>query len=386
MKFIKIVFVLIFIYGGLFAQQNSPRILSPEILDGNFVMFRLNAPDASNVKLRGTMLSDYAGVEMKRNEQGIFEHRIGPLEPDIYVYTFNVDGINTLDPANSVVVRDGSHIESRLWIPGDLSELYDVNEVPHGNVVALWYQSPTFGMQRRMMVYTPPGYENSDKKYPVLYLLHGGGGDEEAWISRGRANYIMDNLIALGKSEPMIVVMPNGSVGQQAAPADRQAVPASQSVNPMDRNSMMSGKYEKSLVDDIIPFIEKNYRVKNDANNRALAGLSMGGLHVMNTFMAQPDMFAYINVMSSGWFIDNKEMYDNGDKRLAEIGPDLNKYVKILHFTQGGPEDIAYKNGEEMLKIFDKNKIVHEFSERPGGHSWNVWRKDLKDFAPRLFK
>ena len=271
-------------------------------------------------------------------------------------------------------------------VPGKLTELYDVNDVPHGNVTAVWYQSPTFGMQRRMIVYTPPGYENSSKSYPVLYLLHGGGGDEDAWISRGRANYVIDNLIAMGKVEPMIVVIPNGSVNQQAAPTDRPASTNTQPSNTIDRTSMFSGIYEKSLVNDIIPFIENSYRVKTDANSRALAGLSMGGLHVMNTFMAQPDMFAYINVMSSGWFIDNKEMYANGDNRLAEITPILNKVVRYLHFTQGGPEDIAYKNGLEMLKVFDKNKIFYEFSERTGGHSWNVWRKDLIDFVPKLFK
>lgn len=375
MKIIKTTIVLLFIFGGLYGQQNVPRIISPEIIEDNSVIFRMQAPEASVVLLRGTMLSDYSGMEMKKNDQGIFELQVGPLESDIYVYTFDVDGVNTLDPSNNIVVRDGSRHENRLMVPGRLTELYDVNEVPHGNVTAVWYHSPAFGIQRRMNVYTPPGYENSSNSYPVLYLLHGGGGDEEAWISRGRANYILDNLIASGEVEPMIVVMPNGSVGQQAAPNDRSS-----------NNTTVSGNFEISLINDIIPFIEKNYRVETDANNRALAGLSMGGLHVMNTFMAEPEMFAYINVMSSGWFIDNKEMYENGDKRLAEIAPTLNKNVIFLLFTQGGPEDIAYNNGAEMLKVFEKNNIEFEFSERSGGHSWNVWRKDLKDFVLKLFK
>jgi len=144
--------------------------------------------------------------------------------------------------------------------------------------------------------------------------------------------------------------------------------------------------FVKDFVNDLIPYIQSNYNVYTDADHRALAGLSMGGLEVLESFMAEPDMFAYINVMSSGWFANNKEMYESGDKRLAEIGATLNKTVKYLIFTQGGPEDIAYNNGKEMLKIFDKNGIKYEFSEMPGGHSWIVWRQDLKNFAPELFK
>ncbi len=381
-----VLFLMFVIFCVVNAQQQQIKIVSPEVLNDNSVIFRLNAPDARTVKLGGTMNPNYTQLEMTKNQEGIFEIKIGPLKPDMYVYTFNVDGVTCIDPSNNVVVRDGSHIENRLMVPGELTDLYDVKDVPHGQLTSVWYPSPTMKMTRRMFVYTPPGYENSSKKYPVLYLLHGGGGDEEAWISRGRANYIMDNLIAQGKAEPMIVVIPNGSIAQEAAPNERPLTSNTQTTTALDMNSMFSGSYEKSIVNDIIPFIEKNYRVKTDANNRALAGLSMGGLHVTNTFMANPDMFGYINVMSSGWFIDNKEMYEKGDKRLAEIAPTLNKTVKYLRFTQGGPEDIAYNNGKEMLKVFDKHKIKYEFSEMPGGHSWNVWRKDLKDFAPELFK
>ena len=381
-----IFFVMLLALIQLNAQQRPTPVVSPEVQDDNSVIFRLRAPDAQSVKLGGTMNAGYAQLDMTKNEEGIFEIHIDAVEPDMYVYTFIVDGVSILDPANNVVVRDGSHIESRLMIPGELTDLYDAKDVPHGNVSAIWYSSPVFGMSRRMMVYTPPGYEKSSESYPVLYLLHGGGGDEEAWTDRGRANYILDNLIAQGKAEPMIVVMPNGSSGQQAAPNDRPYEAFTQTTNVLDRTSMYSGKYEESLVKDIIPFIEENYRVAKDANHRALAGLSMGGLHVSNTFMANPDMFAYINVMSSGWFTSDKEMYEKGDKRLAEIAPTLNKTVKYLRFTQGGPEDIAYNNGKAMLEVFDKNKIRYEFSEMPGGHSWNVWRKDLKDFAPKLFK
>ncbi len=184
----------------------------------------------------------------------------------------------------------------------------------------------------------------------------------------------------------MIIVMPNGSTGQQAAPNHRPISSDTQTTTIIDRSARYSGRFEESLVNDIIPYVEENYRVIANANNRGLAGLSMGGLHVTNTFMAQPDMFGYINVMSSGWFTTDEEMYASGDKRLAEIAPTLNSTIKYLRFTQRGPEDIAYDNGIELLKVFDRNNITYEFSEMPGGHSWNVWRKVLKDFVPQIFK
>lgn len=377
-------FSLCFSGGNGFAQQRTQKVISPEVKSDGTVIFRLYAPEAKTVKVTGDFLNPMKPVDMVKKDT-IFELKVGPLASDTYVYTYNVDGVKLLDPANPNVVRDGNNIESRLMIPGEwVDKTLATRDVPHGNVSAVWYDSPVLGMKRRMIIYTPSGYYSTKESYPVLYLLHGGGGDEEAWISRGRANYILDNLIADGKAKPMIVVMPNGSIGQDAAPNER-----AKTLKPMaglDMNSMNSGQFEKSLANDIIPFVEEHYRVTTDADHRALAGLSMGGLHVTNTFMANPEMFSCINVMSSGWFISDKSMYEKGDKRLAEIAPVLKKTVKYLRFTQGGPEDIAYKNGMEMLKVFDKNGIKYEFSETPGGHSWNVWRKDLFNFVPKIFK
>lgn len=390
MKEITCLFMYLFLVipSFVFAQQQSQPapVISPEVQPDNSVIFRLRAPDTKTVQLTGTMTPGHSNLDMVKNKDGIFEITVGPYESDYYGYNFIADGVLILDPSNNMVVRDGSYRENRLIIPGKLTDLYDVKDVPHGKLTAVWYPSPTFGMQRRMMIYTPYEYENSSKSFPVLYLLHGGGGDEEAWVSQGHANYIFDNLIAQGQVEPTIVVIPNGSVGQQAAPNDRSSASDTKTNNSIDRRSMFSGKYEESLANDIIPYIEKNYKVVKDANHRALAGLSMGGLHVLNTFMAHPDMFGYINVMSSGWFTTDKEFYKDGDKRLSEIALTLNKTVRCLRFTQGGLSDIAYNNGKEMLKVFDKNKIKYEFSEMLGGHSWNVWRKDLKDFAPKMFK
>ncbi len=381
--------ILFISLGFLQVLQAQPRPAppkNPEILANNAVLFRFRAPGADSVKLVGTLTPPYGIWPMQKKDNGIFEVTIGPLKPDMYVYTFQVDGVTSLDPGNPVVVRDGSRSENRLIIPGELSTLIDVQDVPHGKLSAIWYPSPTLGGQRRMLVYTPPGYDQSKEKYPVLYLLHGGGGDEEAWISQGRANYIMDNLLAPGKTKPMIIVLTNGVSTTEAAPGDRPLKSFDQNANVNLMQAMMNGKFETSVIKDVVPYIEKNYRVTANADHRALAGLSMGGLHVMNIFMAEPAMFSYINVMSSGWFITDKAMFENGDKRLSEISSDLNKHVKLLRFTQGGPADIAYKNGMEMLKVFEKNKVRFETGDTEGGHSWNVWRQDLISLAPRLFR
>jgi len=275
-----------------------------------------------------------------------------------YRYRFMVDGISVYDPKAHDAYKTSAMIDVT---PDGEKEFFAVRkDVPHGAVSAIQYYSKTTNTMRNMQVWTPPGYNVSNKKLSVFYLIHGGGDSELAWPGVGRAGIIMDNLLAEGKCKEMIVVMPDGG---------------------MDVNMFVN-----DFVNDIIPYIESNYNVYTDAGHRALAGLSMGGLEVLESFMAHPDMFGYINVMSSGWFVNNKEMYENGDKRLAEIAPTLNETVKYLIFTQGGPEDIAYANGKQMLKVFDKNGIKYDFSEMPGGHSWLVWRNDLKNFAPNLFK
>lgn len=275
----RLIFVICTLFYTLLSGQapKEKSLLSPEVLDGNSVIFRLSAPKATSVKLMGTMLTDYAGVEMTKNSEGVFEITIDTLAPDMYVYTFLVDGIKILDPNNKITVRDGAYIESRLMILGDQTDLYDVKEVPHGKVSAIWYQSKTLGMSRRCMVYTPPGYDASKDSYPVLYLLHGAGGDEEAWISRGRANYIMDNLIAQGKSKPMIVVIPNGNASATSAPGETPlSLLAEQNKEVLASPQAMVGeKIPEALINDLIPFIESNYRVKANRDNRALVGLSI---------------------------------------------------------------------------------------------------------------
>jgi enterochelin esterase family protein len=233
----------------------------------------------------------------------------------MYVYTYIVDGVKMLDPSNRVVVRDGGYIESRLMIPGEMADLIDVKDVPHGRVTSVWYPSPACGMNRRMIVYTPPDYEKNKKKYPVLYLLHGGGGDEEAWISRGRANYILDNLIAAEKAEPMIIVITNGIPSVAAAPGDRPlSTLLTSTASPA---AMTSGKFEESMTEDIIPFVEKNFRVIPDPDHRALAGLSMGGYHTQKITNANPGKFMYIGVWSMGLY--NLFGQYNREEHIAQL-------------------------------------------------------------------
>ena len=385
MKSLQIAFTLLFTFTGLFAQRNAPRIISPEIQEDNSVIFRLLAPEASNVKLRGTMFSDFSGKEMIKNEKGVFEIIIDPLESDIYVYTFSVDGVTTLDPSNNIVVRDGSHIESRLMIPGEKVDLYDVKDVPHGRLSAVWYKDKVLGMTRRCMIYTPPGYDNSNEKYPVLYLLHGAGGDEEAWISRGRANYILDNLIALGKAEPMIVVIFNGNVLATSAPGETPlALRIEQNNATMATPGAMVGeKVPASIVEVLVPFVEANFRVKANRENRALAGLSMGGYQTQKTTNLYPDMFNYIGVMSMGHYGQFGNY--NKEEHVAQLKA-LEKADPALYWIGCGKTDFLYQSVLELLKLYDEIGFSHIYRESEGGHSWNNWRLYLSEFAPMLFK
>ncbi len=385
MKSLQIAFALLFTFTGLFAQRNTQQIISPEIQEDNSVIFRLLAPEASNVKLRGTMFSDFSGKEMIKNDTGVFEIKIDPLESDIYVYTFSVDGVTTLDPSNNIVVRDGSHIESRLMIPGEDADLYDVKDVPHGRLSAVWYQDKVLCMTRRCMIYTPPGYDNSNEKYPVLYLLHGAGGDEEAWISRGRANYILDNLIAMGKAEPMIVVIFNGNALATSAPGETPlALRIEQNNATMATPGAMVGeKMPYSIVEVLVPFVEANFRVKADRENRALAGLSMGGYQTQKTTNLYPDMFNYIGVMSMGHYGQFGNY--NKEDHVAQLKA-LEKARPALYWLGCGETDFLYKSVLDLLKLYDEIGFSYIYRESEGGHSWNNWRLYLSEFVPLLFK
>lgn len=365
------------------AQRRASNVKTVEILPDNSVIFRLKAFDAKTVHVSGTWPLEYEYMIPLVKKDSVWEVKVGPLPSDMYEYEFVVNGIPTLDPNTNIVTRDGAYIQNRLMIPGPHADLFDVKSVPHGIVRSVWYPSPTLGTERRMHIYTPPGYDESKKKYPVLYLLHGGGGDEEGWVSRGRANYLLDNLIAAGKAEPMIIVITNGNPNTVAAPLDRTV--AQQAAAP-GIGSMASGKFEESLVKDVIPYVEKNYRVIADADHRALTGFSMGGYQTQNITNANPTKFKYIGVMSMGLF----------SSRMSDAKYDKAAHVKQLQAVQNaspkvywigmGTGDFLYSTVGKLKEVYDEAGLKYTYRENAGRHDWVSWRLYLSEFAPMLFK
>lgn len=361
--------------------RRGPRVVSPEIHQNNAVTFRLLAPDAGKVTISGNWMEGWGTqVDLTKGDSGIWSVTTEVLPPEFYTYSFFVNGVKTLDPVNPLVVRDGTRFENYLIVPGRESEVYTVKDVPHGVLSKVWYPSPTLGKNRRMYVYTPPGYFDSDEKYPVFYLLHGAGGDEDAWTTLGRTPYILDNLIAEGKAKPMIVVMTNGNAWSAAAPGEEPKT----DVTP-DFSQMPRGGFEKSLVNDVIPYIEKHYRVLTGKENRAIAGLSMGGMHTQNITNANPEMFDYIGVMSMGimnnprWGNYNEEEHKKQIKALQENG------VK-LYWIGCGKEDFLIESVNNLRNFYDDLGFKYEYMETPGGHTWTNWRIYLAELAPKLFK
>jgi enterochelin esterase family protein len=356
---------------------------SAEILPDNSVTFRLLSKDASSVEVSGDWMPGFGtSVPMVKNDTNLWTLTVGPLKPELYSYTFLIDGIRVIDPNNPLVKRDGTRNESMLLIPGEESDLYMVKNIPHGTLSKVWYESPTLKLNRRMYVYTPAGYEDSQTRYPVFYLLHGGGGDEDAWTTLGRTCQIMDNLISQGKAKPMIVVMPNGNPGQAAAFTDAFVNPSVSA--PYD---MGLGLFEESMVKDIIPYVESHYRVVADRDHRALAGLSMGGMQTLTLTGNYPYMFGYIGVMSMG-LVDVTTMGLKPD-------PDPDQDIKletlknsgyILYWIGVGKDDFLYKSVQSLRTALDKHGLKYTYRESTGGHSWANWRIYLSEFAPQLFR
>ena len=319
-------------------------------------------------------------VELAKGDSGIWSVKIEVLAPEFYTYTFNVNGVKTLDNLNPLVVRDGTRFENVIIVPGAASDVYTVKDVPHGTISKVWYPSPTLEKTRRMYIYTPPGYAGSTEKYPVLYLLHGAGGDEDAWTTLSRTPYILDNLIAAGKAKPMIVVMTNGNAWSSAAPGEEPKTEA----NP-DFTRMAQGGFEKSLVADVIPYVEKNYRVLTDKNNRAIAGLSMGGMHTQNISNANPGMFGYIGVMSMGLMNDSRWTTYNEEEHKKQLKALQDSGVK-LYWIACGKEDFLIEGVNNLRKLYDGMGFKYEYVETTGGHTWTNWRIYLAELSPKLFK
>lgn len=378
----------------MFAQQalwGTAPVVSPEIHDNNTVTFRFKAPKAVRVQLTGDFLPVQKNakfeapgiVDLKEGQEGVWEYTTPePLKPELYSYSFIVDGLRMNDPANVYLIRDVSTLTNVFIIGGDRADFYKVNPVPHGTVSRIWYDSPALGLERRMTVYTPAGYETSGKRYPVLYLLHGMGGDEEAWISLGRTAQILDNLIAQGKAKPMIVVMPNGNASQEAAPGEssRGMVPPT-----MQLPKTMEGSYEQAFP-EIVKFIDKNYRTIKSKSGRAIAGLSMGGFHSLHISKQYPDMFNYIGLLSAAIMPNKKEVsspiYENMEGKL-KVQFDKNP---ALYWIAIGKTDFLYKANEEYRKLLDEKGYKYTYYESDEGHIWKNWRIYLTEFVPMLFR
>ena len=417
------------------AGQDNGKLVSPEINPDNSVTFRFCAPDkdADEVILRGSFLprknflntgfGKEGKVEMDEKD-GVWTYTTGPLKSDIYTYSFTVDDDYTYsDPLNPNRVRDIADTLSYFVIPGKVADDYMERNVPHGTVQKVWYPSTLNGMQkRRMTVYLPAAYgSDTGKRFPVLYLLHGSGGDEDAWCESGRAVQILDNLIAQGRCKPMIVVMPNGNVDLAAAPGHDPAKPDQK---PYGNNtSSMFGKFESTFMHDIVDYVDANYRTEADKSHRAIAGLSLGGLHTLFVALNNPDDFDYVGLFSAQ---TTNAVGDSGEGgTIQQLGSAWNKLADVLPFLGKGrvgktlsgissDEMVIYENSDDKLKAFFKSdpelfyvavgrddfvKKLNDdlrkkldlidadyvYNETDGAHTWSNWRKYLVNFLPRLF-
>lgn len=379
-------------------QARSAKILSPEMLPQGRVTFRLLAPKAAEIMVEGNWPGG-RDLAMTKDASGLWSVTTTPLQPELWAYTFSVDGVRTLDPNNYNVARDGVGFMNTFLALSDQTAVFQAQRVPHGTLTEMWVPSSGISTPRRAFVYTPPGYEDSKTRYPVLYLLHGSGGDEDAWPTMGIANVIMDNLIAQGKAKPMIVVMPNAYWNEIASldiAGPRTAPPpgVGTNANPVTAAAPYAPN-EKDLVGDLIPFVDKHYRTIPNRDDRALAGLSMGAGITANVGFKRLDTFAYIGLLSSGAFRTTATSLPGaptGSAVIEKIDPGFftdpaatNKKLHLL-FISVGTEDPRLPSLTELEDQLHTRNINFVFKTYPGEHEWKVWRHSLVDMAPLLFR
>jgi enterochelin esterase family protein len=364
-------------------------------LPDNRVTFRIYAPQASEVTLFGDWILHGSGTggPLQKDDQGVWSITVGPLAPDFYMYTLTVDGVPTIDPENRAIKQGIGPLKNVLLVPGEEAKFEVTRAVPHGEVRIVWYNSPTLGGARSMRVYTPPEYDVSDEAYPVLYLIHGGGDDDRAWSTIGRAGFIMDNLLAAGKIKPMIVVMPNGHTrpprfNLRLTGADRTSPAA------IKARTEAIARYHDIFVEDlltsIMPLVEKRYRVLADRDHRAIAGLSMGGAETLRVAPSNLDKFAYIGVFSMGLQAGaHAGVNTDFEGRNADFFADpdrTNEMVKLFWIASGERDLIVTDGPRRLSETLTRHGIRHEFHETAGGHTWINWRRYLYDFAQLLFR
>ena len=384
--------IVVFAQEGSFAQQapqsqtpaatgrgrgrgQGPQVVSPEVLPDRRIAFRIVAAQAQNVRVTGTDIPVLAGGgrgaqpdtptpgTMKKAENGIWEAVVGPVPPGSYRYNFNVDGVAVIDPRNPLTSEANDNTWSLVHVPG--ADFMDTKPVPHGGVAEVLYYSNTLAKFRRLHVYTPPGYESGRDRLPVLYLLHGAGDSDDSWTTVGRAGFILDNLIAAKKAKPMLVVMTAGHTARGGS----------------------QDKFTDDFVMDVMPFVEKTYRVANGRNDRAIAGLSMGGSQTLDIAFDHLDKFAYIGVFSSAANLVGgargvswEQAHQAG---LADMN--LRKGLRLL-WLRTGSDDFLIANSRSTVEMLKKNGLNPVFMESAGGHTWLNWREYLNEFTPQLFR
>ncbi len=370
----KTLFLLFILAASLEAQPirrvNNPgdTLHSVRIRPDRRIQLSIYAPKATEVTVIGDFLTEYKALNLTKEENGVWSILTNVLTPDVYTYDFMVDGVKTFDPRNPAF-KEGEYGLSNLFeVPDDTPAFWSVRPVPHGQVETVWFPSSVVKNTGRMHVYTPPGYETMTGPLPVLYLQHGGGDNDASWSTVGRANFIMDNLYAEGKIKPMIVVMPMGhpTPGFHLEPG------------------LDSDPYYRQLFEDIMPYMEKHYGVSGRREDRAYAGLSMGGLQALNIGLFSPEKFGYVLPLSTGYFPDQIKILK--EKHLSQLKNPAINTLKLFWIAMGGEKDIAYTNGKNTLTLLDEHGIRYQTNDFPAGHTFLTWRRNLYDFAPLLFK
>ena len=366
----------------------APQVTSPEVSADRRISFRIHAPQAREIRLAA---SDIPGLgqntRLTRADNGVWELTTPPLDAGAYRYNFNVDGVATIDPRNPSISESNNNVWSLVYVPG--SDLFDSKAVRHGAIAEVTYKSSTLGRDRRMHIYTPPGYENGRDRYPVFYLLHGAGDNDDSWSTVGRAGFILDNLIATQKAKPMLVVMPAGHTSRAGGSAVGRSA---------------TDEFVGDFVSDVMPYVEKNYRVLTDRHNTAIAGLSMGGMQTLEVAIPRLERFAYIGVYSSGLIGAFPNAAGRGGAAAAPAaaapaGPiewekthaaklkdaNLKKGLRLLWFGTG-KEDFLLSTTTATVDLFKRHGFAPVYVESPGGHTWINWRNYLAEFAPQIFK
>jgi len=372
--------VALLVLPSAFAQRGPqpPPVVSPEVGADGKVTFRILAPKAGEVQLGGS--GDIPGTgfgqsskALEKGTNGVWQITVGPLPPGSYRYAFNVDGVSVADPRNPKTSESNENTWSLAQVPG--ADWMDTKDVPHGAVSQVTYWSSVLKRFRRLHVYTPPGYESGEGRFPVFYLLHGAFDSDNSWSTVGRAGLILDNLIAAGKAKPMVVVMPHGHTG------------------PFRFGVPFSGEFEQEFATDIMPQMEKRYRVRTDRGSRAMAGLSMGGAHTLNIGVPQLGQFAYLGVLSSGIFgiaggpgggQPEGPTFEEKHKAILDDAK-LKEGLKLFWFATG-KDDFLVETSRKTVAMLQQHQFKVIYKETEGAHTWDKWREYLNEFAPQLFQ